>query len=103
VESTDNGYKGGTRFKDTPNEITYEGADPVRSAEYDRRLEANCSSEVLLGDLTGVGGTKDGKVNSNDLSYLFGRWKTTAAAADLDANGTVGLGDLSILLKNWTG
>lgn len=44
----------------------------------------------------------DGLVNAGDLSLLLAAWNSADTASDLDADGTVGAGDLAILLAGWT-
>jgi hypothetical protein len=40
-------------------------------------------------------------VTAADLSAMLSAWGTSNAAADLDADGTVGPADLSLLLSSW--
>ena len=42
-------------------------------------------------------------MDAADLSALLAAWGTGNAAADLDANGSVGASDLAILLAAWGG
>lgn len=42
----------------------------------------------------------DGAVNGGDLSILLSNWGT-AGAGDIDGDGVIGAGDLAILLSNW--
>ncbi len=44
----------------------------------------------------------DGVVGSGDLSILIGSWGSTTSVADLDGDGTVGSNDLALLIGNWT-
>ncbi len=44
----------------------------------------------------------DGAVNAGDLSILLGVWGSSGGVADLDGDGTVGSGDLAVLLAAWT-
>jgi len=43
----------------------------------------------------------DGSVGSGDLGILLAAWGSSDPAADLDGDGTVGSGDLGILLAAW--
>jgi hypothetical protein len=43
----------------------------------------------------------DGTIGAGDLGVLLGAWGT--AAGDLDGDGTTGAADLSILLGGWGG
>ncbi len=43
----------------------------------------------------------DGCIGSGDLSILIGSWGASGVLADLDDDGTVGSFDLAILLGNW--
>lgn len=45
----------------------------------------------------------DGVVDAGDLSILLSAWGTSAANADLDYDGMVGASDLAILLSRWGG
>jgi len=45
----------------------------------------------------------DGTVGSGDLGILLAAWGSGDPAADLDGDGTVGSGDLGILLAGWGG
>ena len=44
---------------------------------------------------------RDGAVGGGDLSILLSDWGTPSPVADLDADGVVGGGDLAILLSAW--
>ncbi len=44
----------------------------------------------------------DGVVNAGDLSILLAEWGSIGSTADLDADGVVGAGDLAILLAAWS-
>ena len=43
----------------------------------------------------------DGVVNAGDLSLLLGAWGSANASADIDGDGIVGAGDLALLLSAW--
>jgi hypothetical protein len=43
----------------------------------------------------------DGTVGAGDLTILLGSWDTFGGAGDLDGDGIVGAGDLTILLGAW--
>lgn len=45
----------------------------------------------------------DGDVNGGDLTILLGEWGTSDASADLDDDGVVAGGDIAVLLGLWTG
>jgi hypothetical protein len=45
----------------------------------------------------------DGTVGPGDLAILLGLWGSSGGEADLDGDGTVGAGDLATLLGAWTG
>ena len=54
------------------------------------------------GDITGVSGAPDSRINALDYSVLISHDGTSYAPADLDHNGNVGASDSAILLHNWT-
>ncbi len=43
----------------------------------------------------------DGAVNAGDLSLLLGAWGSAGGVADIDGDGIVGAGDLALLLSAW--
>ena len=56
---------------------------------------------VILPLLGDING--DGAVNGGDLSLLLVAWATDDAAADLNHDGQVDGGDIALLLADWTG
>lgn len=56
---------------------------------------------VILPLLGDING--DGAVNGGDLSLLLVAWGTDDASADLNHDGQVDGGDIALLLADWTG
>jgi len=66
------------------------------------RVDAQGSVE--LGPIAPVLGdlNADGSVNLHDLLILIAEWNATHSSADLDADGIVKMHDILVLFANWS-
>lgn len=80
-----------------------DAAEVERDAHLDATRSAPKSVPVFTApfDITISDVTRDGVVDARDLSEILGQWGTVNPILDVDGNGSLGSGDLAVILAGW--